>query len=88
MTKRFKLEYITEDEEWALYDSTEKRYYDIDLTEYEKELNRLLRNHQNLHEKYEQLETKYKECNRERNTLKSNVSSAKMVYENLKRCFE
>ena len=29
--KRFKLVYIDEDDEWSLYDSAERKYYDIDI---------------------------------------------------------
>lgn len=30
MSKRFKLVFIDEDDEWALYDENENRYYDIE----------------------------------------------------------
>ena len=32
----FKLVYIDEDDEWALYDDKERKYYDIDLSDYQK----------------------------------------------------
>ena len=88
MTKRFKLVYIDEDDEWSLYDSVEEKWYDIDLTEYLKESKRIERNHKNLHEKYEKLERKYKEIVRENSKIKGNTHTAKLVYENLKSIFE
>lgn len=88
MTKRFKLVFIVEDDEWALYDSVEKRYYDVDISDYRKEKERLERNHQNLHEKYEKMEEQYKEYFRKYNKIKSNTESAKRVYLNLKECFD
>ena len=87
--KRFKLVYIDEDDEWVLYDSVEGiYYYDIDLTMYQKEMERLERNHKNLHEKYEQMEKKYQEYYRKYSQIISNNNSAKRVYLNLKKCFE
>ena len=86
--KRFKLVYIGEDDEWVLYDSAEGQYYDIDISEYQKEMERLKRNHQNLHEKYEQMEKKYQEYHRKYSKIISNNNSAKRVYLNLKECFE
>lgn len=86
--KRFKLVYIDEDDEWVLYDSMEKRYYDIDTSDYQKEVERLGRNHQNLHEKYEEMEGKYKEYYRKYLKIKNNADSAKRIYLNLKECFE
>ena len=88
MTKRFSLIYIDEDDDWSLYDSIEKKWYDIDLTYYQKEMERVERNHKNLHEKYEELEKKYKKCKSELVKIKGNESSARRVYENLKDCFE
>lgn len=88
MSKQFKLVYIDEDDEWVLYDSVEGKYYDIDLTMYQKEMERLERNHKNLHEKYEEMETKYNECLGKYNRIHSNTSSARQVYLNLKECFE
>lgn len=86
--KRFKLVYIDEDDEWVLYDSVERKYYDIDLTMYQKEMERLERNHKNLHEKYEEIEEKYKEYYRKYTKIKDNARSAKRIYLNLKECFE
>ena len=86
--KRFKLVYIDEDDEWVLYDSVEEKYYDIDLTFYQKEMERVERNHKNLHEKYEELEKKYKKYAAEITKLKGNTSSARQIYLNLKECFE
>lgn len=86
--KKFKLIYIDKDDEWSLYDSVEGKYYDIDLTMYQKEMERLKRNHKNLHEKYEELETKYNECIGKYNRIHSNTNSARQVYLNLKECFE
>ena len=73
MSKQFKLVYIDEDDEWVLYDSVEGKYYDIDLTMYQKEMERLERNHQNLHEKYEEIERKYKEYYRNYTKIKDRV---------------
>lgn len=87
MTKRFKLVYI-DDDKWSLYDSVEGKYYDIDLTMYQKEMERLERNHKNLHEKYEEIERKYKEYYRKYTRIKNNACSAKRIYLNLKECFE
>lgn len=87
-SKRFILVYIDEDDEWSLYDSVEGKYYDIDLTLYQKEMERLERNHKNLHEKYEEMEKKYKEYYRKYTKIKGNTNSAKQVYLNLKECFE
>lgn len=88
--KRFKLVFIDDDDdEWALYDSVEKRYYyDVDLSDYQKEMERLERNHQNLHEKYEEMEKQYYEYFRKYTRIISNNDSAKRVYLNLKECFE
>ena len=86
--KRFKLEFIVEDDEWVLYDSVERKYYDIDLSDYQKEMERLERNHQNLHEKYEKMEQQYKEYYRKYDRIRSNNESAKMIYLNLKECFD
>ena len=86
--KRFTLIFIDEDDDWSLYDSVEEKWYDIDLTYYQKEMERLKRNHQNLHEKYEELEKKYKKCNTELFKIKGNESSARRIYKNLKECFE
>lgn len=86
--KRFKLVYIDEDDEWSLYDSIEEKWYDIDLTYYQKEMERVERNHKNLHEKYEELENKYKRCKRKLVKIEGNESSARRIYENLKECFE
>ena len=88
MTKRFELRYIDVDDGWSLYDSIEEKWYDIDLTYYQKEMERVERNHENLHEKYEELEKKYKKCHGELVKIKGNESSARRVYENLKDCFE
>ena len=88
MSKRFKVVYIEDDDEWTLYDSNEDRYYDIDLSEYQKETERIKRNHENLHEKYEELEKKYTKYASENTKLKGNESSARIVYENLKNVFE
>ena len=85
---RFKLEYISEDDEWVLYDSVEKQYYNIDISDYQKEMERLERNHQNLHEKYEQMEKKYQEYYRRYSRIINNNATAKRVYLNLKECFE
>ena len=79
---------MDEDDEWVLYDTIEKRYYDIDLAEYQKEQERLQRNHVNLHEKYEELKARYEEYYRKYNRIKSNTGTAKRVYMNLKECFE
>lgn len=86
--KRFKLVYIEDDDEWSLYDSIEEKWYDIDLTYYQKEMERVERNHKNLHEKYEELENKYKQCKRKLVKIEGNESSARRIYENLKECFE
>ena len=48
----------------------------------------LERNHQNLHEKYEQMEKQYKEYFRKYHKIKNNTESAKRVYLNLKECFD
>jgi len=85
---RFKLEYIPEDDEWVLYDSVEGKYYDIDILDYQKEVERLEMDHQNLHEKYEQLEKKYQEYYYKYSRIISNNAAAKRVYLNLKECFE
>ena len=87
--KRFKLEYFEDKDEWVLYDSVEGiYYYDIDLTMYQKEMERLKRNHENLHEKYEEMEKNYKEYYRKYNKIRGNINSAKHVYLNVKECFE
>ena len=86
--KRFMLVYIDEYDDWRLYDTKEEKWYDIDLTRYQKEMERLERNHQNLHEKYEQLEVKYYKLKAELFKIKGNESSAKQIYKNLKNCFE
>ena len=86
--KRFKLVYIDEDDEWVLYNSVKKEYYDIDLTMYQKEMERLQRNHNNLHEKYEELNNQYKKCQSKMTKLRGNTSTARHVYMNLKECFE
>ena len=86
--KRFRLIYIDEDDDWSLYDSIEEKWYDIDLTYYQKEMERVERNHKNLHEKYEELEQKYKEVVRENSKIKGNTHSAKIIYKNLKSIFE
>ena len=88
MTKRFRLRYIDEDDDWSLYDSVEEKWYDIDLTSYQKEMERVERNHKNLHEKYEKLENEYKKCKRKLVKIEGNESSARRIYENLKDCFE
>ncbi len=86
--KRFKLVYIDVDDDWSLYDSVERKYYDIDLTRYQKQMERLERNHKNLHEKYEEMERKYTEYYRKYTQIKDNTRSAKQIYLNLKECFE
>lgn len=86
--KRFRLIYIDEDDDWSLYDSVEEKWYDVDLTSYQKEMERVERNHKNLHEKYEELEKEYKKCNRKLVKIEGNESSARRIYENLKECFE
>lgn len=88
MSKRFKLIFICEDDEWVLYDTQNGKYYDIDLTEYQKEMQRVERNHKNLHEKYEQLEKNYQRYKRDYERIKSNENTARRVYLNLKECFE
>lgn len=86
--KRFELIYIDEDDDWSLYDNKEKVWYDVDLMNYKKEIERIERNHQNLHQKYEELEAKYKKCKAKLTKLEGNESSARIIYENLKKCFE
>lgn len=86
--KRFKVVFIVEDNEWILYDSFKEKYYDIDLSNYEKEIERLTRDHNNLHKEYEKMESEYEKINYEYNKIIGNVSTAKRVYSNLKECFD
>ena len=58
--EKFKLVYRDEDDKWWLYDYVEEEFYDIDLSDYQKEMERIKRNHKNLHEKYEELNNQYK----------------------------
>ena len=89
MTKQRRFELIlNEYDDWMVYDSVEKRWHEINLGNYEQEMERLKRNHENLHEKYEELNEKYKKCKRELTKIKGNTSSARQIYQNLKDCFE
>lgn len=86
--KRFIMKFVDYDDEWKVYDSDKGICYDVDLSEYQKEMERLQRNHNNLHEKYEELNNQYKKCKSEITRLKGNTSSARQIYMNLKGCFE
>lgn len=86
--KRFKLVLNCEYDIWELYDSEERRYYDVDITDFQKEYERLERNHHNLHEKYEKLEEDSKETRRKYSSLKGNKDSIYRIYLNLKNIYE
>ncbi|WP_406533382.1 hypothetical protein [Methanobrevibacter sp.] len=86
--KRLKLIFNWDTDEWRLFDTKEQRFYDVDVSAFQKQYDRLERNHKNLHEKYENLEEEKNELLRKYSRLKGNKDSLYSIYLNLKRIYE
>lgn len=86
--KRLQLLFNHEIDEWRIYDTEEERFHEVDVSAFQKEYDRLERNHKNLHEKYEKLEEEKNEFNRKYSKLRSNKDILYRIYLYLKEVYE